>query len=91
MRFLVRLVVILTSQFLLWYEVGDDDRFSPVTGGRVPLLCPVDLDSLYMLLRNDAMNAESGPQAEVWDWRSVLHIQTARIGFVELEGHMFLI
>ena len=44
----------------LSYEVGDDDLFSPVTGGRVPLLCPVDLDSLYMLLRNDFMNAETG-------------------------------
>ena len=54
------------------YEVGDDDRFSPVMGGRVPLPCPADLDSLYMLLRNYAMNAETGSQTEVWDWRSVL-------------------
>ena len=38
----------------------------------MPLLCPVDLDSLCMLLRNDFTNAETGPQAEVWDWRSVL-------------------
>ena len=35
----------------------------------MPLLCPVDLDSLCLLL----YNGETGPQAEVWDWRSVLY------------------
>ena len=43
-----------------------------MVGGRAPLLCPVDLDSLCMLLRHDFTNAETGPEAEVWDWRSVL-------------------
>ena len=38
----------------------------------MPLPCPVDLDSLCMLLGSDIKNAETGPQAEVWDWRSVL-------------------
>ena len=62
----------ITSQFFLSYEVGDDDRFSPVVGGHVPLPCPVDLDSLFVLLGSDIRNANAGPQAEVWDWRSVL-------------------
>ena len=70
MSFLVRPVAVLTNQFVLSYEVGDDDRFSPVVGGCVPLPCPVD--SLCMLLGSDIKNAETGPQAEVWDWRSVI-------------------
>ena len=72
-------------------------------GGRAPLLCAVDLDSLCMLLRNDFKNAETGPQAEVWTGGvssviSHIHlgcrsfqIRTARIGFVESEGHMYSI
>ena len=38
----------------------------------MPLPCHVDLDSLCMLLGSDIRNVKAGPQAEVWDWRSVL-------------------
>ena len=58
-------MAVLTSQFLLSYDVGGDDCFSPVVGGRVPLPCPVDLDSLCMLPGNDCKNDETGPHAEV--------------------------
>ena len=69
--FLFRLVTGSDWSVFLSYEVGDD-RFSPVVDGRVPFTCPVDLDSLYMLLGCDMRMAKAGPQAEVWPWRSVL-------------------
>ena len=71
-EFFGRPVAVLTSQFFLSYDVGGEDCFSPVVGGRVPLTCPVDLDSLYMLPGKYCRNEETGPHAEVWDWMSIL-------------------
>ena len=38
----------------------------------MPPTCHVDLDSLWMLPWNVHTKVETGPRAEVWDWRSVL-------------------
>ena len=72
MRFLVRPVAVLTSQFFLSFDVGGDVCFSPGVSGWVPLTCPVHLDSWYMLPRKRGKVEKFGPHDEVWDWRSVL-------------------
>ena len=72
MSFLVRPVAILTSQFFLSYEDGGEDWYSPMICGRVPLPCPVDLDSLYMFPMKTGRYRKLGPHAEVWDWRGIL-------------------
>ena len=72
MNFLVRPAAVLTRQFFLSYDDCGDDLFSPVMGGRVPLNCHVDLESLWMLPWDDRRNVETGSRAGVWDWMSIL-------------------
>ena len=55
----------MRSQFFLSFDVGGDVCSSPGVSGQVPLSCPVDLDSLYMLPRKRGKVEKIGPYIEV--------------------------
>ena len=72
MSFLVRPAAVLISQFFLSYDDCGDDRFSPGISDRVSLNCHVDLDSLWMVHREDRRTVETWSHAGVSVWRRVL-------------------
>ena len=68
MSFLVRPAAVLISQVFLSYDEHGDDGFSPDVVSR-SLVCHVDLDSLWMVHREDC---RTGSHIEVSVWRRVL-------------------
>ena len=72
MSFLVRPAAVLISQFFLSYDDCGDDRFSPGISDCVSLNCHGDLDSLWMVHREDRRTVETRSHAGVSVWRRVL-------------------
>ena len=59
MSFLVRPVAVLISHFFLSYDDCGDDRFSPGASDCVSLDCHLDLDSHWIVHREDRRNVEA--------------------------------